>query len=189
MNGMLVVRALVLGCFGYAAVVAATHWAVRNKHLQPFGRWPRFVRRVSDPVLTPIERRLVQAGRNPQDATVWLLGIVVLGGLVTLSLAGWLAGFWYLLGGALSGGPRGVAKLLVNSGYSILMLALIVRIVGSWFGVGRYRPWMKPAYWLTDWMILPIRRFLPPMGMIDFSPMVAWVVLLALRIFILSFLG
>ena len=30
---------------------------------------------------------------------------------------------------------------------------------------------------LTDWLIDPIRRLLPPVGMIDLSPMVAWLVL------------
>ena len=41
---------------------------------------------------------------------------------------------------------------------------------------------------LTDWIVEPIRRILPPLGMIDFSPMVAWLVLSLLRNFVLSLL-
>ena len=119
---------------------------------------------------------------------MWLLGIVVVGGLVLLSLMGWLAGAWFRYGGMISAGPRGWAFLAVNGTYYILLVALGVRIIGSWFGAGRYRPWMKPAYWLTDWFLNPIRRLLPPMGMIDFSPLVAWVLLVVLRGFILGFI-
>ena len=187
MNAMLVARGIVLAGLAFAATVATTHWAVRHKHLAPFGRWPKFVRRLSDPLILPLERRIVRAGRNPQDAPLWLLGIVVGGGLVLLSLMGWLAGAWLRYGSAISAGPRGWAFLAVNGTYGILMTALFVRVIGSWFGVGPYRSWMKPAYVLTDWFINPIRRFLPAMGMIDFSPLVAWVLLMVLRGFILGF--
>ena len=34
---------------------------------------------------------------------------------------------------------------------------------------------------LTDWLIEPIRRILPPVGMIDFSPLVAWLLLSLVR--------
>jgi YggT family protein len=36
---------------------------------------------------------------------------------------------------------------------------------------------MRPVMALTDWLIDPIRRLMPPVGMIDLSPMVAWLVL------------
>jgi YggT family protein len=185
---MLVARGLVLTGLFFAATVAVTHWAVRRKHLAPFGPWPRFVRSMSDPVIHPLERRIVRAGRNPQDAPMWLLGIVVAGGLVLLTLMGWLATAWFRYGSLIGAGPRGWAFLVVNGTFGILMTALIVRIIGSWFGIGRYRSWMKPAYWLTDWLLNPISRFLPPMGMIDFSPLVAWVLLMVLRGFILGFI-
>ncbi len=185
---MLVARGLVLTGLFFAVTVAATHWAVRRKHLAPFGPLPRFVRRMSDPLIQPLERRIVRAGRNPQDAPMWLVGIAVAGGLVFLSLMGWLAGAWFRYGGLIGAGPRGWAFLLVNGSYYVLITALTARIIGSWFGVGRYRPWMKPAYWLTDWFLNPIRRLLPTMGMIDFSPLVAWVLLMILRGFILGFI-
>ena len=82
----LVARTLVVVALVYASAVALTHWAVRSRRITPFGAWPRFVRRVSDPVLLPLERRVVRAGGNPQDAPLWLLGIVIVGGLLLLSL-------------------------------------------------------------------------------------------------------
>lgn len=188
MNAMMVARAVVLTGLGFAAMVAGTHWAVRQKHLAPFGAWPRLVRRMSDPVLLPVERRLVKAGKNPQDAPLWLLGIVVVAGLILLSSMGWLAGAWFGLKPMIQAGPRGWLLILINFSYRVLMVALFTRIIGSWLGWDRYRRWMRPAYWLTDWIISPIRRFLPPWGMIDFSPFVAWILLMALRSFIVGFI-
>jgi uncharacterized protein YggT (Ycf19 family) len=47
---------------------------------------------------------------------------------------------------------------------------------------------MRPIYWLTDWIVEPIRRILPPTGAFDFSPVVALVVLYVLKLFALRVL-
>lgn len=62
----IVARAIVVLALGYASVVALTHWAVRRRKLGPFGFWPRMVRRASDPVLLPLERRVMRAGGSPR---------------------------------------------------------------------------------------------------------------------------
>src|SRR3954452_25449741 len=84
------VRALVVLALAYASIVALTHWAVRKQRIEAFGAWARFVRRLSDPVLRPLERRVIKAGGNPQNAPYWLLGIVIGLGLVLLSFTLWL---------------------------------------------------------------------------------------------------
>jgi YggT family protein len=184
----LVARTLVVVALVYASAVALTHWAVRSRRITPFGAWPRFMRRASDPVLLPVERRIVRAGGSPQDAPLWLLGAVVAGGLLLLTLVQWLAGFVATLSYLTAAGPRAWARFLVSTLFSVLMIALFVRVIASWFGVSPYRPWMRLAHALTDWLILPIRRLLPPVGMLDFSPLVAWLVLTLARGFVLSYL-
>ena len=47
----------------------------------------------------------------------------------------------------------------------------------SWFAISPYSGFMHPIMGMTNWLIDPIRRLLPPTGMIDFSPMVAWIAL------------
>jgi len=184
----LVARTLVVVGLVYASAVALTHWAVRSRRITPFGAWPRFMRRASDPVLLPLERRIVRSGGSPQDAPLWLLGIVVAGGLLGLTLVHWLAGFVVTLGYLAESGPRVWARFLVSTLFSVLIIALFVRVIASWFGVSPYRPWMRLAMALTDWLIQPIRRILPPVGMLDFSPLVAWLVLSLVRGFVLSYL-
>jgi YggT family protein len=184
----LVARTLVVVVLVYASAVALTHWAVRSRRITPFGAWPRFMRRASDPVLLPLERRIVRAGGSPQDAPLWLVGLVVAGGLLLLTLVHWLAGFVATLSYLSASGPRSWARFVVSTLFSVLMIALFVRVIASWFGVSPYRPWMRLAMALTDWLIGPIRRLLPPVGMIDFSPLVAWLILSLVRGFVLSYL-
>ena len=180
------VRLLVAGAFVLAVVVALTHWAVRTTKLQPFGAWPRFVRGWSDPVLQPIERRLARGGGNPQSAPAWLVGLVVVGGLGLISLVSWVLGF--ILGLiALSASPAGMLlPTLVSYAFSLLIGALMIRVIGSWFGVGPNNRIMRIFYVLTDWLVEPLQRVLPTMGPFDISPIVAYLVLSFVRTLVLN---
>ena len=183
-----VARVIVVVALLYASVVALTHWAVRRRTIGPFGAWPRLVRRLSDPVLLPLERRVIRFGGSPQDAPLWLLGIVILGGLILLSLTNWLIGMVGTLGTLAYATPRDWIRVLVGWAFSIVMLAIFIRVIASWFGVSEFRRWMRPLVLLSDWIIQPIRRLLPSTGMIDFSPVVAWLVLWVARGVVLGIL-
>jgi YggT family protein len=184
----LAARTLVVVALAYASVVALTHWAVRRRKIGPFGVWPRLVRRLSDPILLPLERRVIRFGGSPQDAPLWLVGVVILGGLVLLSLVNWLLGMAGTLGAMAQASPRDWVRIAVGWAFSIVMLAIFIRVIASWFGVSEFRPWMRPLVLLSDWIIRPVRRLLPSTGMIDFSPMVAWLVLWVARGFVLGIL-
>ncbi|HEU4473341.1 MAG TPA: YggT family protein [Gemmatimonadales bacterium] len=181
-------RGVVVAALLYASIVALTHWAVRRRKIGPFGPWPRIVRRVSDPVLLPLERRVIRFGGSPQDAPLWLLGIVILGGLLLLSLMNWLLGMAGTVTALATASPRDWLRILVGWAFSLVMASIFIRVIVSWFGVSEYRPWMRPLVFMTDWIIRPIRRILPPAGMIDFSPMVAWLVLWVARGVVLGIL-
>jgi YggT family protein len=183
-----VARSIVVAALVYASVVALTHWAVRRRKIGPFGAWPRLVRRASDPVLLPLERRVIRFGGSPQDAPLWLLGIVILGGLILLSLTNWVLGTIGSVGALASASPRDWVRILVSWAFSLVMAAIFIRVIASWFGLSEYRPWMRPLVFLSDWIIQPIRRLMPSTGMIDFSPMVAWLVLWVARGFVLGLL-
>jgi YggT family protein len=182
------VRSIVLLALAFAATVALTHWAVRSRRIDPFGTWPRLVRRIGDPILLPLERRVIRAGGSPQNAPLWLLGLVIGCGLLLLSLTQWLIGTAAGLVLLAHGGPRVWLRVLVSAAFTILMAAILIRVIGSWLGIGEYRKWMRPVYALTNWLIDPIRRILPPVGIFDFSPMVAWLVLYVVRGFVLGLL-
>ena len=169
------VRYLVVGAFVLSVIVAATHWAVRKGSLSAFGVWARFTRRWSDPLLRPIERRLVKHGGNPQDAPLWLVGVTVVGGLVLIGMVNWLIGFIYSLYVSAQGGS--LLVIVLHYLFEILRLAIMIRVLASWVPISPYSRFMRVVGALTDWLIDPIRRILPSVGMFDFSPLVAYFVL------------
>jgi YggT family protein len=172
-----VVRGLIVVALVYAAIVAITHWAVRSRRLSAFGAWPRFVRRISDPVLNPIERRVLRAGGNPQDAPLWLVGGVIVGGLILLWILGWVLGFVASLAALTRSGPGAWVYAAVRAAFIVLEVALIIRVVSSWIGLGPFSRLVRPAYRLTDWLVNPLRRLVPTVGPFDLSPMLAWILL------------
>jgi len=89
----------------------------------------------------------------------------------------WLIGISFTVAALGQSGPRAWVRFAVNAAFSLLMLALFIRVIASWFPLSPHSGFMRPVMALTDWLIDPIRRFIPPMGMIDFSPMVAWLAL------------
>jgi len=83
---------------------------------------------------------------------------------------------------AMRGAPAGAwIRLGLSGAIWLVMVAIMIRVIGSWMGLGRHAGWMRPVFFLTDWIITPIARRLPPLGMLDLSPFVAYVVLLVLR--------
>jgi YggT family protein len=182
------VRGIAMFAVGVSLVILLTHWAVRRRLLGAFGWWPRFVRSWGDPLLHPIERRLLSAGGNPQDAPLWLLGVAVVAGLLAISAERWLLGTIGLLESLRGAGLRVWLRLLVGTALSVVSLAIIIRVVASWFGVGRFTRWMRPLYLLTDWVVEPIRRLLPSFGPLDLSPLIAYLAVLLLRSLLLGML-
>jgi len=180
------VRDAVFGAFCVAGALATAGWLVRTRRVSPFSGLGRVLRRVSDPVLAPVETRVVRFGGSPTQAGWWLVIGTAVGGLLLIGLTRGVIDVVGELRYAAQGGVVEILRLLVNGAYDVLFVALVVRVIGSWFGAFRYARWTRPAYALTDWLIEPIRRVLPPAGAFDWSPLVAWVVLYALRAFLLS---
>ncbi len=183
-----VFRYTVFGLVVLAAVVALGSWLVRTRRVAPFGVLGRTLRSVTDPIVRPVERRVVRMGGNPTHAGGWLVVVTAVAGIVSLSLADWLVGTFQTARAAASGGPRGTFLLMVDLSYRILFAALIVRVIAAWFGMFRYSRWVRPAYILTDWIVEPIRRVVPPLGAVDLSPLVAMIALSILRQILLAML-
>lgn len=194
MPTFLVWFAYAIHLFGYVlfiaavvlAVVALIDWMVRTRRINPFNPIARFFRRAVDPLVAPMERRVVRAGGMPHAAPWWMLVAVVVGGLILLSLLRFifaeLAGAW----NTMSMGPRGVAFLLLHYTFALLKLAIIVRVVVSWIRISPYSPWVRWAFALSEPILRPLRNVIPPLGMIDVTPIAAYFVLWLLEGLVMS---
>ncbi len=181
-----ILRPLVLAAAVVAGLIAATQWAVHERRIDPFGAWARAVRRVSNPLLEPLERRLLRLGRSPREAPLWLLGFVIVGGILLISVTRWLEALVILLASMRGAGPRAWARFGTDLVFNLLMLAIVVRVVSSWFGVSPFSRWMRPAFFVTNWLVEPLRRRLPAFGVLDLSPLVAYLILVIGRELALS---
>ncbi len=185
---VIAVRGAVLVMFALASIIALVHWAVKHKHLQPFGALPRAMRSLSEPFIKPLERKILSSGGNPANAPYYLFWITLLGGLVAIGLSQWLVGLIFSLSASAAAGPRGLLLFAVDGIFSILILALFIRILSSWIRLNPYSKFMRVVHALTDWLLDPLRRILPPFGPLDLSPLVAYLMLSLARWFVLSLL-
>src|SRR6266705_116133 len=122
-------RYVVFGAFAASVLVALASWLVRTRRISPFGALGRTFRTASDPLIRPVERRLVRAGGNPVHAGWWLVVGVAAAGVVLLSLLNWLAGTVFGAGAAFAGGPRVALAFLIVASYNVVFAALVVRVV------------------------------------------------------------
>src|SRR2546428_11627379 len=150
-------RYVVVAAFAASVLVAVAAWLVRARRISPFGALGRTLRAASDPLIRPIEARLVRAGGNPVHAGWWLAVGVAVAGVLLVTLWNLLVDTAYSVAAAYTEGPRGAMVLAVVVTYRILVAALVVRVIAAGVGYFRYPPWVRPAYALTDWLLEPLR--------------------------------
>jgi YggT family protein len=66
---------------------------------------------------------------------------------------------------------------LINVMFTVYSLAFVARALLPWFRVSYYHPVMRFLIQITEPLLGPLRRFIPPVGGLDFTPMVALLLL------------
>ena len=179
-------RPALLGLALVLAGVAGADWMVRTRRINPFGRVARVFRTSVDPLIMPVERIVVRAGGLPTSAPWWALVFVALAGILLIGALGFVREQLVLVIGSINAGPRGLYRLAVSWVFTLLQLAILVRVVMSWM---RFRPgawYSRWAYTLSEPILRPIRNVVPLIGMVDVSPIVAWFALMLVETVLLG---
>ena len=171
------VRTLVFASVALLAVLFLLDWLARTRKLNPFNPIARSVRRAVDPLILPIERRVVRAGGLPSSAPIWALVAAVIVGVILVSGVDWVLGSIVSLWFAATSGPMGLFVFLVRLTFGVLQLALLVVVVVSWLPISPYSPWVRWAFVLTEPILRPLRGIVPSLGAFDITPIVAYFVL------------
>ena len=79
--------------------------------------------------------------------------------------------------------------LLFGMIFKILYFLLVIRIVLSWFAVDTFNEPLSTLYRVTDVLLMPFRRLPLQIGMIDLSPILAFLVLSFLDHFVVGVLN
>lgn len=163
----------------YLMVVIMRIWLqwVRADFYNPLSQ---FVVKATHPVLGPLRRIIPSVGGLDLAAVLLAIAVALLKYL-TFVLLGMIQGSWV--------GIIVVSLLLVlKQAGSLLFWMLVVRALMSWVSQGR-SPIDYVMQQLTEPLLAPIRRFIPPMAGLDLSVLLLFIVLQALNYLLLDLLG
>jgi YggT family protein len=182
---MLVIEKIYLFiAYGVSAVIIATivlmllRLLLNYADVNPF-TWPAMaVRRLSDPLVSPVRRALAGFGVEPKLAPLITILLVILVGWFAVQLA---SSFLNTLAGILLAAQMGAFMAVIGYAlYGLLgvySLLIFFRIIFSWGMVSYANPVMRFLVNATDPLLVPLRRMIPPLGMLDISPIVAFIIL------------
>lgn len=137
----------------------------------------QFIIKVTGPVLRPL-RRIIPGWGGIDVASLVAMLVLELVSVGLMQLLG---------GGAIAPGMilRKAIGELVSLVFSVYIWGILIQAVLSWINPGAYNPVASVLYSLTEPLLRPARRLLPPIGGIDLSPLVVILVLQVLRMWIL----
>ena len=146
--------------------------------LNPFGWMSRTIHRLTDGLVVPVRGGLRNFGMDPKFAPLVAILLVILLGYFLLQLVGTIA---TTIAGVLvsvqEGAMISVLGFLLYGAISIYILLIIIRIVFSWGMVSYSNRVMRFLVDVTEPLLGPLRRIIPPLGWIDISPIVAFIIL------------
>jgi YggT family protein len=177
----MVVWYLVVTCIMTVVVLMLLRLLVSYADINPFSGPALMVRRFSDPLVTPVQRRLASFGLDPKFAPLVSILIAVILGYFTLQIVeAVLATLAGLLLSLQRGAPVAIVGYLLVGLLSIYSLLIIMRIIFSW-GASQTNRLMILLRRATDPLLVPASRIIPPLGMFDISPIVVLILLRLLQ--------
>lgn len=148
----------------------------------PFGRTSLTIRRLTDPLISPVRRALAGFGVDPKYAPLVTILVIILLGWFSLQLVSSLAN---TLAGILSSlDKRAVVPIIGYVLYGLLSfysLLIFIRIVFSWVTASYANRLMRFLVNVTEPLLGPLRRMIPPVGGFDISPIVAFIIVWLLQ--------
>ena len=130
--------------------------------------------RVTNPLIIPLRRILPPIGRIDTASVVAVILVAIVEVVIITSLAGVPLDPVYVLRAALL---EIVTKTLWLYFYAIFLYALISMVAAD-----SYSPLNAPLAALCEPVLRPFRRFIPPLGGIDLSPLWAGILIQAILI-------
>jgi YggT family protein len=172
-----VLRTVLLSVALVFGAICILDWAVRTRKISPFNAIARFCRSTIDPLIAPIERKVVRAGGTPAAAPLWALAAVVVGGILLLTFLDIIRLEIAQSIIASQNGAAGIFHLLVSWTFTILKIALLVRVISSWLPISPFSIWVRWSYFLSEPILAPMRRIVPNLGGLDITPILAYFLL------------
>ena len=170
--GMTIVQPL----FSLAMLLIALRFLAQLCGVSGYNPISMALRRITNVVVLPLSRLLPSGNRFSPGALLALILMQMAFIALMLGLVGQLDAFNVLQ--ALIWSALGAAGLLV----SVIFYSVIAMIVVSFLAPQSSHPAVEFIWELTEPVMAPLRQVLPPMGGLDFSPIILFIALNVIRV-------
>jgi YggT family protein len=165
-----------------AAVVLIVMRSIFNyMDVNPFTWLAVTLRRSTEPVLAPVRAVLIGFKLDPKIAPFIAVILIIVAGYLVVQVAGsvlnTIGGIIYATASRQLGAPVAIMGYLLFGFLGLYTLAIFIRIIFSMVGASYANPLMRFLVRTTEPLLGPLRRTIPPMGMFDISPIVAFLIL------------
>ncbi len=154
---------LIQTLFGLYIAIVMLRFLLQLARADFYNPVSQFIVKVTTPALAPFRRFIPGFGGIDLSSLVlaWVLKSVELT-LITL-----------VSGAAISpiASPLWAISGLISLTINIFLFAILIQVIVSWVNPGNYNPVIGLIKKLTDPIMLPAKRILPPIAGIDLSPM------------------
>ena len=75
---------------------------------------------------------------------------------------------------------------LINAVLTLMFWIILIRVLMSWVSPDPYNPLVRALYQITDPILRPAQRLIPPMGGLDLSPIVVLLGIQFIKIFLVQ---
>lgn len=146
----------------------------------PFGKVGRFsykLKKSTDRFVYPAARLLAQFRVNTKLAP---LVTILITAILSYFLLGIVQSTIFIIGGLAEAITTNNAKMLLGfvlyALVSVYILFIFLRFIGSWFVFSR-NTFLGFVHRVTDPVLIPVQKLIPPIGMFDLSAMIVLLVL------------
>ena len=141
----------------------------------------QFLVKITNPVLLPLRRLIPPVGGIDMASVVLILAVQMLGIALILLLRGGGIGIQALVFISLAE--------VVDLAFKVFIYGIVIQAILSWVNPGAYNPAVNLLHSLTEPVLRPARRLLPPISGLDLSPLLAILGLEVLRRLIVPLLA
>lgn len=172
MNVIGTLNLLLTYAFDFYIMIVIARFMLQLVRADFYNPLSQFVVKATKPVLNPLRRMIPGVGGIDWASVVLLvlLVIVKLAALIAIN-----DGFFEPVGFAII-----TLKSAANSVLNFFLLTIFAGAILSWFAQG-YNPVVQVFHQVSEPVVRPFRRLLPPVSGIDFSPILALLLLQAVK--------
>ena len=168
---------LIQTLFGLYILVVMLRFLLQLVRADFYNPISQFLVKATSPLLNPLRRLIPGIGGIDFASVVLLWALKTIELVLLLLVAGAGAAFF----GPLLWAIPELVNLLIN----VFLVAIFIQVILSWINPGAYHPAANILYSLTNPLLAPARRMIPPMSGLDLSPMFVIVGLVLLKMLLI----